>query len=229
MEKLKFLGRGSAFNTKEGNTSAYYIVNNHLILFDCGESTFERIIKTNILENIKKIDIFITHLHSDHVGSLSSLIYYLYYIKNIVPCITYKDSKRLIEYLNITGNFDGYIINTEKKVIENIEIIPKETSHTEIIKNGKNIFLSYGYYINFNNNKIYFSGDTNEIAVNLDEIDILYQDCCSYDEVTVHLSFNKLLDLVDKKYRHKVYIMHIDSDELIEKALKNGFNIVEIE
>ena len=36
---LKFLGRGSAFNTKEGNTSAYYITkNNNLILFDCGST-----------------------------------------------------------------------------------------------------------------------------------------------------------------------------------------------
>lgn len=41
---LNFLGRGSAFNIKEGNTSAFIKINNELILLDCGESIFERII-----------------------------------------------------------------------------------------------------------------------------------------------------------------------------------------
>ena len=46
---LLFLGRGAAFNPKEGNTSAYFLENNQLFLIDCGESVFERIInKKNI-------------------------------------------------------------------------------------------------------------------------------------------------------------------------------------
>ena len=32
--ELKFLGRGSAFNVKEGNTSAYYKKDNMLLLID---------------------------------------------------------------------------------------------------------------------------------------------------------------------------------------------------
>lgn len=40
MNKLKFLGRGSGYNVKEGNTSAYIIKNNSLLLIDCGNDIF---------------------------------------------------------------------------------------------------------------------------------------------------------------------------------------------
>ena len=62
---LLFLGRGAAFNPKEGNTSAYFLENNQLFLIDCGESIFERIINKNILKNIDAINVLITHTHSD--------------------------------------------------------------------------------------------------------------------------------------------------------------------
>ena len=54
MQTLKFLGRGSAFNTAEGNTSAYHIIDNTLILFDCGETVFHTLIKNNKLSNLIK-------------------------------------------------------------------------------------------------------------------------------------------------------------------------------
>ena len=79
--ELKFLGRGAAFNPKEGNNSAYFIENKELFLLDCGEGIFERIIKNNTLNDIDKVNILITHTHSDHVGSIGSLIMYCFYIK----------------------------------------------------------------------------------------------------------------------------------------------------
>jgi len=77
--ELKFLGRGAAFNPKEGNTSAYFIENNQLFLIDCGESVFERLIELDLLNNIESINLMITHTHSDHIGSLGSLVMYAYY------------------------------------------------------------------------------------------------------------------------------------------------------
>ena len=77
--ELKFLGRGSAFNVKEGNTSAFFYSNGELFLIDCGESVFERVVNNYLLDNIKAINILITHTHGDHVGSLGSLILYCYH------------------------------------------------------------------------------------------------------------------------------------------------------
>ena len=74
--ELKFLGRGSAFNVKEGNTSAYYKKDNILLLIDCGTTVFKSILDQHLLDNVKEVNVLITHLHDDHVGSLSSLIRY---------------------------------------------------------------------------------------------------------------------------------------------------------
>ena len=38
--ELKFIGRGAAFNPKEGSDSAFFVDNNRLFLIDCGESVF---------------------------------------------------------------------------------------------------------------------------------------------------------------------------------------------
>ncbi len=42
---LDFLGRGSAFNIKEGNNCAFIRIDKELILLDCGETVFEKIVK----------------------------------------------------------------------------------------------------------------------------------------------------------------------------------------
>ena len=77
--ELKFLGRGAAFNPKEGNNSAYFVENNQLFLIDCGESIFERLVESGLLESVESINLMITHTHSDHIGSLGSLAMYSFY------------------------------------------------------------------------------------------------------------------------------------------------------
>ena len=79
---LIFLGRGAAFNPEEGNNSAYFIENNQLFLIDCGESIFKSLMENNVLENIETINLMITHTHSDHIGSLGTLISKLFYTYN---------------------------------------------------------------------------------------------------------------------------------------------------
>ena len=77
--ELFFLGRGAAFNPKEGNNSAYFVENNQLFLIDCGESIFERLVESGVLESVEAINLMITHTHSDHIGSLGSLAMYSFY------------------------------------------------------------------------------------------------------------------------------------------------------
>lgn len=74
--QLKFLGTGSAFNVKRGNNCAYYKEGESILFLDFGESIFEKVVKKNVLSGIKNIFVAITHLHGDHAGSLSTLIYY---------------------------------------------------------------------------------------------------------------------------------------------------------
>ena len=57
MNKLEFLGRGSGYNVKEGNTSAYIRKNETLLLIDCGEDIFKTIVEKAETEGFKVVNI----------------------------------------------------------------------------------------------------------------------------------------------------------------------------
>lgn len=233
MQTLSFLGRGSAFNTEEGNTSAYIKHGDKLLLIDCGESIFERIKRKGLLESSKEITILITHLHSDHVGSLSSLIFYCYYILNKKVSIIYPSPyalKSLLSIMNNKDNMYNLIESNENTRISlgDMEIMPVKASHS-------NEMYCYGYFIYYDNKTIYYSGDSNIIEENTlnlfrnGKIDELYQDTCYPDyKGSGHLSINKLSNLIPENLREKVYCIHIDANELIEEATKLGFNIAAV-
>lgn len=232
---LKFLGRGSAFNIKEENNSAYIKEDNALLLIDCGETVFKSIINKGLLDDIKEVHVLITHLDSDHVGSLSSLIYYCYFIKHIITKVYFpnEDLNQLLLLQGHTINIDyAYYIITEDRynirhIINYTIIFPIKTNHIKSLN-------CYGYIININNKYIYYSGDSNNISdiilENINDISEIYQDTCLADyEGNVHTSLRKLCNSIPKEYRNKVYCMHIDCDELIDKIASEGFNIVEVE
>lgn len=79
--KLYFFGCGSAFNTKMGNTSAFTILDNEiLVLFDVTYNAYQTIVENpTILKNIKEIKICLTHTHPDHVNGLCDLLFYIKY------------------------------------------------------------------------------------------------------------------------------------------------------
>ena len=73
---MSFLGIGGAFVTKLKNCSAYIKNGQNLFLIDCGENILEEILKLKILKNVENISILLTHFHTDHIGSLGSLVFY---------------------------------------------------------------------------------------------------------------------------------------------------------
>lgn len=256
MQSLKFIGRGSAFNREEGNNSAYIKKENSFLLIDCGELIYDEIEKRKLItEDIKEINILITHLHGDHAGSLSSFIFWCYFKLNIVPNVVYRDVRAMEEYLTLQGtvkNIHYNLINGRKVKLENMNINLKsvEVEHCHVYKNMvdntviyekpkenselyKKVFRSYAYYIDVDDKKIYYSGDSGEFNLDIEkinELDEIYHDCSSYDiEGFPHIGLNTLAKKIDSKYREKVYLMHFDSDELILKGKKLGFNIVKLE
>ena len=74
--ELTFLGRGAAFNPAEKNTSAYVREGEKLLLLDCGESVFAELMRRNVFDGVKEMWIAVSHMHSDHCGSLGSLTLY---------------------------------------------------------------------------------------------------------------------------------------------------------
>lgn len=236
--ELQFLGRGASFNPKEGNTSAYFIEDNQLFLIDCGESIFERIIERGILENIETINLMITHTHSDHVGSLGSLIIYSFYtLQKSINIILPENPKHLSSIEKILSGFGctesmfNYINEKsfDKKLVTFQSIRYIETKHCDELD-------CYGLLFTTQNGMVYYSGDTNEIdtikklITSGQPIDKLYVETTTADfPRNVHLHIRILEKIIPEELKSRVYCMHLNNDNCIEQAKSLGFNIVEID
>ncbi|WP_026884707.1 MBL fold metallo-hydrolase [Clostridium akagii] len=232
MNKLYFLGRGSGYNTKEGNTSAYLKKNETLLLIDCGESVFKTIVEKNLIARVKYIHVLITHMHSDHVGSLASFIGFCYWKYKIVTNVYFYEKDKVRSFLELLGLIEDesfMIMDTKNRKIDSLdlEIFPSLTKHSKTIN-------TYSYTLKFyEGNDIFYSGDTYE--TNFDVIpflklgNIIYHDTCLKDfKGNVHTSLRVLSEIIPKKYRKQVYCIHIDGENFVEKAEKQGFNVVNV-
>lgn len=245
-QTLKFLGRGSAFNVNEKTTSAYFIIEKTLYLIDCGYDTFKSIMKHNILDGISTVNVMITHLHDDHVGSLSSLIMYCHYVLKIIPNVMYgHNNDKLKSYLQLTGAFSGVHYNSVDSIRDSkVSILAICCKHKSIYKaiyeddikvGEESLFDSYSYLIHMTNNGetkcIFYSGDNNEIdpyAINkVNTIDEWYQDLCMADyHGNVHMNIHRFIHSFNLRHIHKVFAIHIDSDKMFAESVKYGFNVV---
>lgn len=233
--ELKFLGKGAAFYPVLGNTSAYDICDNNLFLIDCGESVFKKLYEKDLLEGIDNIYVFITHTHSDHIGSLSTLILYCSHKFDIKTKIVLpKENKYIDSVKNILDSMgvdksDYEFINDEDldnkfDVFDNIRYV--ETTHSDHI-------TSYSIIFEKDNRVIYYSGDTNELdtvksIIHGDKnIDKIYIETCS-ERLDGHIYYEDLLEVIPKNLRDRVYCMHLDTMDIIDKLEENGFKIVEV-
>lgn len=244
---LKFLGRGSAFNIKEGNTSAYIKDNGVLFLIDCGSNIFERILKSNILEGVEDVYVAITHPHPDHVGSLGDFIFYCYYKLGItVNLYEIDDNLGAMLYLGgvsnqLINNFDGNIpkIGLKLNHIEAdhqkiFELKPSSGVNSNgIMLEYENMFFCYSFIIEYNGKKAFYSGDCSTVDFKkIGEIDIYYIETCSVDyKENVHYYIENLYKdcILNNIELSTVRCMHVDSDEVIERAKQIGFYVVENE
>jgi len=234
---LKFIGRGAAFNPKEGNTSAYFIEDNELFLIDCGESVFGSLKELGILDKVDTLNVMITHTHSDHIGSIGSLVMYAYYVRHI-PCniIVPKEAKYLDNIKGILFGFgctnDMFNFSNEtdfdNKYSSFNKIIYYETDHCDTLNCYSIVFYT-------NNGIVFYSGDTRETKI-LDfiikrgeQIDKIYIDTNISGKGTGHLGIDDIHNFIPEELVSKTYCMHINSDECMKKAIDYGFNIVETE
>lgn len=234
--ELIFLGRGAAFNPKEGNNSAYFVENNQLFLIDCGENIFERLIESELLESVESINLMITHTHSDHIGSLGSLVMYSFYtLHKPLNIILPKNAKHLPNIEKILSGFgctevmynyvNEKVFDGKNETFRNIRYV--ETSHYDELN-------CYGILFNTQNGIVYYSGDTREIntiktLINSGKpIDKLYIDTTTANfPGNVHLYIGILQETIPEELKDHVYCMHLNNDCCIEQAKALGFNVVE--
>ena len=236
--ELQFLGRGAAFNPKEGNTSAYFIENNQLFLIDCGESIFERLIENNLLESMDAINLMITHTHSDHIGSLGTLAMYSYYTLGKPLNIIIKRNAKYLS--NVEKILDGFGCTSVMYNYVEEEQYDNGFSSFQTIRyiktNHCDELSCYGILFTTKNGLVYYSGDTKEIEnvksliESGQEIDKLYLDTTTSNYPgNVHLYIGTLQESIPENLKDKVFCMHVNNDQCIELAKTIGFHVVEIQ
>lgn len=231
---LKFIGTGGAFSTKYVNNSAYYYLkNDEILLFDSGETVFHEILKLNIInENIKRVDIIITHFHSDHVGSLGSLVFYLRFKKVREVNIIFPIKRLPYMLLNIYGIDENlYNVKTPKE-IEGYYIKEYEQLHGDVSDNGKIIPMpSYGYHVISDNDNFFYSGDTCTISDIILEkfkskkIKVMYHEVAT-DGYKSHMQLDDLAKLIEFEDRKRIFCMHMGDNVDVLKIKNLGFESV---
>lgn len=220
---LKFLGTGGAFAHDLGNNSAYYKKDDMLVLIDCGEDTTKRIKELNLLDGINTLNIIITHFHSDHVGSLGSLLLSkegltmpavnlisptLVMLKTLVAI---NGAENHNQHFYTPENFPLFPIKAYKQVHERME--------------------AYGYIMELEGKTIYYSGDTKSIHSEVldrflkGEIDYFYQDLRE-NVNPFHLSYSEINEMIPENMRSKITCMHFNKAEDIPVIESMGYSTV---
>lgn len=232
---LNFIGRGAAFNLKEGNTNAYFIENDKLFLVDCGETMFETLVKQDILTKVKEVYVVISHTHGDHCGSLGSLGLYCQFVlhtrlKIIVPHDeAYKTS--LIQLMTIFGNTDkAYECLYEEEIDGRFEAFTsvryEQTKHDYML-------MCYSLVFETPEGSVFYSADTRTVEnllsfiENHEKIQRIYMEATDLDiPGDVHLNIDILNQSLPEKVRDKVWMMHVRSDQCIDRIKALELHVV---
>lgn len=223
MFKLKSLGFGSAFNSQEyGNNSWYFIENDKVFMIDCGSTVFNTF-REKGLDNYKEVNVIITHMHTDHIGSLGTLIEWMYYVKGtevnmIVNEELEDDILRYLEIVGIEYNMFNLSVTSDNNnyiTKNNIEVIFQETNHVPQI-------ISYSITLIRNKTEmIVYSGDTTERFEGLN--DSLFQHYYRFRKEFPQLELHGLyLDVsINNSPVHSTYLNNtMQSCGMLEEDLK---------
>ena len=233
--RLNFLGRGAGFNPTEGSTSAYFTDRDELFLIDAGESVFRVLLERKILDSVSAFNLFITHTHSDHVGSLGSLILYAGMVKkltvNIITDAQMSYLPGIRALLGIYGLTETMYRFTDSSKLDGSY---SRFSKVRYVKTRHcSELYTCGLLFETDAGLVFYSGDMRDPAPILDiigsgrEIDKIYIDTNNDRQPNIHhISIHLLNDIIPAGIKPKIYCMHINNISCIEDARSCGFSVV---
>lgn len=239
--KLIFLGSGSAFTLGENYQSNMLIesgANKHLLI-DCGSDARRAMHELGF--SFRDInDVYISHLHSDHVGGLEWLAFNTKFQPNCSQPVLHINedlandlwnkvlSGGLSSLKGIEAELSTYfdvdpIARNGSFVWEGVEFIIVKTKH---VMNNLSLVPSYGLYIIGHHRKIFITTDSQMDLEHFEkyykEADLIFQDCeTSALKSGVHAHYTELVGL-DPQIKSKMWLYHYQNGPLPD-AQNDGF------
>ncbi|MFA5404553.1 MAG: MBL fold metallo-hydrolase [Ignavibacteria bacterium] len=238
--ELQFVGCGSAFTTKEYYQSNLLVKKNGKnFLIDIGGDARFGLAELGL--SAKDIDAFtLTHAHADHCGGVEWLAFSRYFAPGNKPTL-YGVGSLLHDIW--TKSLAGGLESVEGKMLkledyfplhlvspnetfewEGIEFRPIQTVH---VMNGFKIVESYGYMIQDQGERVFFTGDTqfapNQLTKFYDMADVIFHDSETAPfKSGVHAHYSDLKNL-PANIKSKMWLYHYQPGDKPD-AVTDGFN-----
>ena len=241
MYNFTFIGTASAFYDREDNFQSNLLIespNNSKLLIDCGGDA-RRALKKMALDHTDIDNVFITHLHSDHVGGLEWLAFKrlfsptterpnLYCPTPLIPELWEHSLKGGLSSLNEKATLEKYFNVIDCAVDkpfnwEGLSITPIISYHSP---NHNEMMLSYSLVIKTKEKTVFFTSDTQFTPeyhhALYHQADVILHDCeTSAVPSGVHAHYNDLKQL-PPKIKSKIRLFHYQ-EKNPKDATEDGF------
>lgn len=243
--KITIIGSGN-FSSKNG-ASSIMITNESdptiLNLFDCGDTVFRELLQlTNELEGIETINVFITHNHCDHIGSLASLILYCQFVKKTELNIYANNVATIPNIMESQEAFrmDGIPNYYDLTQISKIDLFGKQgKEYLTIFKTTHTKLNSVGFYVYEKDNPnplLCYTGDIVDVPTHVIRNIKAYKTLTFVDcdlgtkPSNVHVHYKDLINLFNEY--DSIIPIHYDCDRIPDdpklKFYANG-TVIKIE
>ncbi|MBN2689104.1 MAG: ribonuclease Z [Gammaproteobacteria bacterium] len=239
---LTFLGTGSAFATEGVYHSNMLLVTpkNKKLLIDCGSDI--RFALRDAGLSYQDIDqVYISHLHADHIGGLEGLALTSYFNPKKHKPTLYINEKlaKILWETSLAGGLRTLRdINVNLETYFNLEAIDKEFTWEGIkfdlisamhIYDNKKEAPCFGLFFNINDKNIYITADTQYTPDRLmpiyEKADIIFHDCETGQFPSgVHAAFDDLINL-PKHIKEKMWLYHYNASDVpsAKETKEKGF------
>jgi ribonuclease BN (tRNA processing enzyme) len=226
--KLLFLGTGSAFTLEEGNfQSNLFLIDDRdrKLLIDCG-SDIRFSLKAARFSHLDVTDIYISHLHGDHVGGLEYIGFSTKFDPRCDRPNLYLSHELAPELWNcvLSGgmrSIQGDVADLETYFRVSVIHSPREFTWHQTrfqlvpavhIIDRESEMLSYGLFFNFDGVKVFYTSDSQFCPDRLwtwfEQADVIFHDCeTTSSKSTVHAHYDELVTL-PKQIRNKMWLYH---------------------